>query len=84
MFCTLNRRQVAEGCKETLALPLLGVPLGVKDNLCTRGVPTTAASRILEGYLPSYDAAVVSKLKQAGGVVVRRARVAILNLAARR
>eukprot|EP00904_Undaria_pinnatifida_P007435 jgi/Undpi1/3821/HiC_scaffold_16.g07190.m1 len=63
-------QKVAKGCKETLALPLLGVPLGVKDNLCTRGVPTTAASRILEGYLPSYDAAVVSKLKQAGGVVL--------------
>lgn len=55
-----------------MALPLLGVPLGVKDNLCTQGVPTTAASRILEGYLPSYDAAVVSKLKQAGGVVVSK------------
>lgn len=63
-------RQVAQGCKETLALPLLGVPVGVKDNLCTKGVPTTAASRILEGYLPSYDAAVVSKLKEAGAIVV--------------
>ena len=63
--------QIKEGCKETLALPLVGVPLGVKDNLCTKGVPTTAASRILEGYRPSYDATVVSKLKQAGGIVVR-------------
>ncbi|CAM9504164.1 unnamed protein product [Pylaiella littoralis] len=63
-------RKVAEGCKDTLALPLLGVPLGVKDNLCTAGVPTTAASRILEGYRPSYDASVVSKLKQAGGIVL--------------
>lgn len=62
--------QVAEGCKDTLALPLLGVPLGVKDNLCTEGVPTTAASRILEGYRPSYDASVVSKLKMAGGIAV--------------
>lgn len=44
----------------------------MKDNLCTEGVPTTAASRILEGYRPSYDATVVSKLKQAGGIVVRR------------
>lgn len=62
--------QVFEGCKETLALPLLGVPLGVKDNLCTEGVSTTAGSRILEGYLPSYDARAVSKLKHAGGIVV--------------
>lgn len=65
-------RQVSQGCKETLALPLLGVPLGVKDNLCTAGVQTTAGSRILEGYLPSYDARAVSKLKQAGGIVVKR------------
>ncbi|CAN0236950.1 unnamed protein product [Ascophyllum nodosum] len=63
-------RKIKEGCKETLALPLVGVPLGVKDNLCTKGVPTTAASRILEGYRPSYDATVVSKLKQAGGIVL--------------
>eukprot|EP00903_Cladosiphon_okamuranus_P011723 g11025.t1 len=63
-------RKVAEGCKDTLALPLLGVPLGVKDNLCTAGVPTTAASRILEGYRPSYDASVVSKLKLAGGIAL--------------
>lgn len=63
-------RKVSEGCKETLALPLLGVPLGVKDNLCTAGVSTTAGSRILEGYLPSYDAQAVSKLKEAGGIVL--------------
>ncbi len=61
---------MAQGCEDTLALPLLGVPLGVKDNLCTEGVPTTAASRILEGYRPSYDASVVSKLKLAGGIAV--------------
>ncbi|CAM9135365.1 unnamed protein product, partial [Scytosiphon promiscuus] len=63
-------RKVAEGCQDTLGLPLLGVPLGVKDNLCTKGVPTTAASRILEGYRPSYDASVVSKLRLAGGIAV--------------
>ncbi|CAM9148172.1 unnamed protein product, partial [Hapterophycus canaliculatus] len=63
-------QRVAEGCKDTLALPLLGVPLGVKDNLCTEGVPTTAGSRILEGYRPSYDASVVSKLKLAGGIAL--------------
>ncbi|CAM9912328.1 unnamed protein product [Discosporangium mesarthrocarpum] len=63
-------RKVSEGCKETMALPLLGVPFGVKDNLCTKGVPTTAASRILEGYLPSYDATAVAKLRKAGGIVL--------------
>jgi aspartyl-tRNA(Asn)/glutamyl-tRNA(Gln) amidotransferase subunit A len=49
---------------------LAGVPVGVKDNLCTRGVPTTCASRILEGYVPPYDAHVVQRLRQEGAVIV--------------
>jgi aspartyl-tRNA(Asn)/glutamyl-tRNA(Gln) amidotransferase subunit A len=51
-------------------LPLFGVPVALKDNICTRGVPTTAGSRILEGYVPPYDAAVVERLEGAGAVVV--------------
>jgi aspartyl-tRNA(Asn)/glutamyl-tRNA(Gln) amidotransferase subunit A len=50
--------------------PLLGVPVALKDNLCTRGVLTTASSRILEGYVPPYDATVVARLERAGAVVV--------------
>ena len=50
--------------------PLAGVPVGVKDNLCTRGVETTAASAILAGYVPPYDATVVAKLRAAGAVIV--------------
>ena len=52
------------------ALPLAGVPIGLKDNLCTRGVRTTCASRILEGYIPPYDAHVVQQLRAAGAVPV--------------
>ena len=50
--------------------PLAGVPLGVKDNLCTRGVPTTCASRMLENFVPPYDATVVERVKQAGVIVL--------------
>ena len=50
--------------------PLAGVPVAVKDNLCTRGLRTTASSRMLEHYLPPYDATAVSRLERAGAVVI--------------
>jgi aspartyl-tRNA(Asn)/glutamyl-tRNA(Gln) amidotransferase subunit A len=50
--------------------PLAGVPIALKDNLCTRGVPTTCSSRILEGWVPPYDATVVQRVHAAGAVVV--------------
>ena len=48
--------------------PLAGVPAAVKDNMCIRGIRTTAASAILDTFRPPYDACVVERLKQAGGV----------------
>ena len=50
--------------------PLAGVPLAVKDNLCTRGIPTTCSSRILEGWRPPYDATVVSRVAAAGAIAI--------------
>ncbi len=50
--------------------PLAGVPLALKDNMCTRGIPTTCSSKILEGWRPPYDATVVNRLRDAGAVVV--------------
>jgi len=50
--------------------PLAGVPIALKDNLCTRGIPTTCSSRILEGWLPPYDATVVTTLRAAGAISV--------------
>lgn len=50
--------------------PLLGVPLAIKDVLCTEGVPTTAGSRILEGFVPPYTATSVQKLFDAGAVML--------------
>ena len=50
--------------------PLAGVPVALKDNLCTRDVRTTASSRMLESFVPPYDATVVSRLEAAGAVIV--------------
>jgi len=50
--------------------PLAGVTVALKDNMCTRGIPTTCSSRILEGWKPPYDATVVTALQRAGAVVV--------------
>ncbi|HXK34462.1 MAG TPA: Asp-tRNA(Asn)/Glu-tRNA(Gln) amidotransferase subunit GatA [Dehalococcoidia bacterium] len=52
------------------AAPLLGVPVAIKDVLSTQGVPTTCGSKMLEGFVPPYDATVVSKLAAAGAVMV--------------
>jgi aspartyl-tRNA(Asn)/glutamyl-tRNA(Gln) amidotransferase subunit A len=50
--------------------PLAGVPVAIKDNMCTRGVPTTCSSRMLEGWRPPYDATVVAKMAGAGAVMI--------------
>ena len=50
--------------------PLAGVPVAVKDNLCTRGVRTTCASKILGEYIPPYDAHVVAALRASGAVIL--------------
>jgi aspartyl-tRNA(Asn)/glutamyl-tRNA(Gln) amidotransferase subunit A len=50
--------------------PLAGVPVALKDNLCTRGIPTTCGSKILDGWLPPYDATVVGALRDAGAITL--------------
>jgi aspartyl-tRNA(Asn)/glutamyl-tRNA(Gln) amidotransferase subunit A len=49
---------------------LAGIPIGIKDNMCTKGIPTTCASRILENFVPPYESTVTQKLFDAGGVMV--------------
>lgn len=58
----------AEGC----ALPLLGVPVAIKDNMNVVGQPCTASSHILEGYTAPYDATVIAKLRAAGAIFLGR------------
>jgi aspartyl-tRNA(Asn)/glutamyl-tRNA(Gln) amidotransferase subunit A len=64
-----DRRFAKRAAGEVLP-PLAGVPVAVKDNLCTRGTPTTCGSRILEGWRPPYDATVVERLREAGAILL--------------
>ena len=59
-------KQIAQG----VDLPLLGIPLSVKDNFSTKGIRTTASSKVLDEYIPPFDATVVEKLKNAGMVLL--------------
>jgi aspartyl-tRNA(Asn)/glutamyl-tRNA(Gln) amidotransferase subunit A len=55
--------------------PLTGIPAIIKDNMCTRGVRTTCASRMLENFVPPYDATAVARLKEAGTVILGKSNM---------
>ncbi|MRG77341.1 MAG: Asp-tRNA(Asn)/Glu-tRNA(Gln) amidotransferase subunit GatA [ANME-2 cluster archaeon] len=71
-FITVAKESVLEVAGETEGHtgPLAGVPIAIKDNISTKGIQTTCASRILGGYVPPYDAHVIERLKAAGAIIV--------------
>ena len=75
-FLALNKEQAIAQAAELDQVPfeergpLFGLPIGVKDNIVTEGLETTCASKILEGFMPIYDATVVKKLREAGMVTI--------------
>jgi len=71
-FITVAKESALEVAGETEGhtSPLAGVPIAIKDNISTKGIQTTCASRILGGYVPPYDAHVIERLKEAGAVIV--------------
>lgn len=76
-FVTITKEEALINAKEAdirLAknddLPLLGIPIAIKDNFCTIGVRTTASSKLLDNFIPQYDATVVKRLKESGMVLL--------------
>ncbi|HUD04554.1 MAG TPA: Asp-tRNA(Asn)/Glu-tRNA(Gln) amidotransferase subunit GatA [Patescibacteria group bacterium] len=63
-------KKADELIKDGQDLPLLGIPIAIKDIFSTKNVKTTAASKVLSDYVPQYDATVVQKLKSAGAIII--------------
>ncbi len=65
-----DERRAAGTDASSANAPLLGIPLAIKDVLCTEGIPTTCGSRILENFCPPYDGTAVARLKAAGAIIL--------------
>ena len=73
-FITLDKEGALERAKELdkkkVDNLLFGIPIAIKDNICTEGIMTTAGSHILEGFMPIYDATLIKKIKDANMVII--------------
>jgi aspartyl-tRNA(Asn)/glutamyl-tRNA(Gln) amidotransferase subunit A len=77
-YVTIDREKALEAAAQaqkkiedgTLSGPLAGVPVAIKDNMCTKGMKTTCSSKILENFVPEYTAEAVVRLEEAGAVII--------------
>ncbi|MBQ1551631.1 MAG: Asp-tRNA(Asn)/Glu-tRNA(Gln) amidotransferase subunit GatA [Bacilli bacterium] len=73
-YITLNKEEAYKKAKELESIEvdnlLFGIPIAVKDNICTKGLRTTAASHILENFVPIYDATVVEKINEKNMIII--------------
>jgi aspartyl-tRNA(Asn)/glutamyl-tRNA(Gln) amidotransferase subunit A len=77
-FITVKRKEALKAAnladnrfrKRERVSPLNGIPIAIKDNLCTRGIRTTCGSKILDNYIPPYDATTVKKVLQSGAILI--------------
>ncbi|MBF0252495.1 MAG: Asp-tRNA(Asn)/Glu-tRNA(Gln) amidotransferase subunit GatA [Candidatus Omnitrophica bacterium] len=75
-FCSIESEYIKTRALEIQSQGVLsGVPVAVKDNICIKGVLTTCASKVLEGFKPPYNATVIEKLKKADALIVPRANM---------
>jgi aspartyl-tRNA(Asn)/glutamyl-tRNA(Gln) amidotransferase subunit A len=76
LFVTLSEEQ-ALGQLRSLKKPgtLAGLPISLKDNICSEGIQSTAGSRILKGYIPPFDSTVSSRTKSSGGIIVGKTQM---------
>ena len=69
-YVTVTGTEARERIRAELEGSLAGIPLAVKDNISTEGIRTTCSSKMLENYIPPYNATVVDKLNEAGAVLL--------------
>ena len=82
-YITVRDREALKEAKKLNLYPagydnlmgLAGIPIAIKDNICTRGTRTTAGSKFLEDFIPSYDASLVKRIREAGGIILGKSNM---------
>ncbi len=70
LFITLSEKEAKADTKKIQKGALTALPVSVKDNICTKGIRTTAGSKILDNYIPPFDATCIEKTKKEGGIII--------------